>query len=55
MSVKPAKKASRIGGALRKHALSYPETREDRPWGHSAFKVKGKSFVLMGDDEEGLR
>src|SRR5262249_45789303 len=33
--------------ALRKLALSYPESREEFPWGHSAFKVKGKVFLFM--------
>ena len=28
-------------------ALAYPDTREDHPWGHSAFKVRGKSFLLL--------
>ena len=27
---------------LRKAALAFPETVEDFPWGHSAFKVSGK-------------
>jgi hypothetical protein len=40
--------------ALRKAALSYPETIEDFPWGHSAFKVAGKkAFLFMGENEEG--
>jgi predicted DNA-binding protein (MmcQ/YjbR family) len=47
-------KASRIGEAIRKRALSYPETTEDFPWGESAFKVKGKTFVFMRDREEGV-
>ena len=39
---------------LRKAALVYPDTVEDFPWGHSAFKVAGKkAFLFMGDDEEG--
>lgn len=33
---------------VRKFALSYPETREDHPWGESAIKVKSKTFVFMG-------
>ena len=37
--------------ALRKHCLSYPEATEDFPWGHSAFKVKGKSFCFMSHHE----
>ena len=48
-----AKKATRMGQAIRKHALSFPETAEEFPWGESAFKVKGKTFVFMRDDEEG--
>lgn len=36
---------------LRAHALGFPETTEDFPWGHSAFKVRGKTFVFMGGDE----
>src|ERR1044071_3438216 len=32
---------------LRAHALKYPETTEAFPWGESAFKVKGKTFVFM--------
>ena len=45
---------SRIGDAIRKRCLAYPETAESFPWGESAFKVKGKTFVFMRDDEEGL-
>jgi len=42
------------GKALRKSALAYPDTVEDFPWGHSAFKVAGKkAFLFMGADEEG--
>jgi predicted DNA-binding protein (MmcQ/YjbR family) len=41
---------SRIGEAIRKQALGYPETAESFPWGESAFKVKGKTFVFMRDD-----
>jgi predicted DNA-binding protein (MmcQ/YjbR family) len=33
---------------IRAFALTYPETREDHPWGESAIKVKGKTFVFMG-------
>ncbi len=38
---------------LRKRALAYPETSEDFPWGHSAFKVKGKGFLFtyLNEDE----
>jgi predicted DNA-binding protein (MmcQ/YjbR family) len=39
---------------LRKIALSYPDTREDHPWGESAFKVKSKVFVIANITKEGL-
>jgi predicted DNA-binding protein (MmcQ/YjbR family) len=40
--------------ALRKAALVYPDTVEDFPWGHAAFKVAGKkAFMFMGGDEDG--
>ena len=38
---------TRAESALREHALAYPETHEDFPWGHSAIKVKGKAFLFM--------
>ncbi|MSQ96731.1 MAG: MmcQ/YjbR family DNA-binding protein [Gemmataceae bacterium] len=38
--------------ALRKHALAYPETSEDFPWGHAAYKVKGKIFLSTYLDEK---
>jgi predicted DNA-binding protein (MmcQ/YjbR family) len=50
----PDKKYSRIGQAIRKRALSYPDTNEDFPWGESAFKVKGKTFVFMSDGSDGV-
>jgi predicted DNA-binding protein (MmcQ/YjbR family) len=40
-----------IGKELRTRSLSYPETAEEFPWGESAFKVKGKTFVFMRADE----
>ena len=40
--------------ALRAHALSYPEVKEEFPWGHSAFKVKGKVFMFMSAHVGGL-
>ncbi|HND29628.1 MAG TPA: MmcQ/YjbR family DNA-binding protein [Myxococcota bacterium] len=32
---------------IRSFALSFPNTTEDFPWGESAFKVKGKTFLFM--------
>jgi predicted DNA-binding protein (MmcQ/YjbR family) len=40
---------------VRRYALSFPETREDHPWGESAFKVRGKTFLFMGGGENELR
>lgn len=41
----------KAAASLRKHALGYPETIEDFPWEHSAFKVKGKIFLFTFLDE----
>ena len=45
---------SRIGASIRKLCLSYPKTEESFPWGESAFKVGGKTFVFMSDGAEGV-
>lgn len=50
---KPGAKAARYVRELRKFCLSFPQTREDHPWDHSAFKVKGKTFLFVGADAEG--
>jgi predicted DNA-binding protein (MmcQ/YjbR family) len=39
--------------ALRAHALSYPETHEEFPWGERVVKVRGKVFVFMGHPAPG--
>ena len=36
--------------ALRSHALSLPEAGEEFPWGHSAFKVRGKTFLFLNKE-----
>jgi predicted DNA-binding protein (MmcQ/YjbR family) len=33
---------------IRAFALSFPETREDRPWGEDVVKVRRKIFVFLG-------
>jgi predicted DNA-binding protein (MmcQ/YjbR family) len=48
------KNAKTLAGKLRKRALSYPDTREDFPWGESAFKAKGKTFVFMHADDKDI-
>lgn len=39
---------------LAKFALSFPETFEDNPWGHRAFKAKKPIFVFLVLDVRGL-
>ena len=39
---------------LRAHGLSLPEAVEEHPWGHSAIKVRGKSFVFLNLDPDRL-
>ena len=36
---------------LRTHALSYPEAKEDFPWGERVVKVRGKVFLFLGKGE----
>ena len=38
--------------ALAKLAAAYPETVEDHPWDHRAFKIRGKTFVWLSGDAE---
>jgi predicted DNA-binding protein (MmcQ/YjbR family) len=40
--------------AIRAFALAYPEATEDFPWGHSAFKVRGKAFAFMTAEDGAL-
>ena len=40
--------------ALRAYALAYPEAHEENPWGHSAIKVRGKTFVFLHSDDSGM-
>src|SRR6476660_171016 len=50
----PKQNAAAIAKKLRSHALAYPSTTEAFPWGESAFKVKGKTFVFMRADPDDL-
>ena len=38
--------------ALRDFGLGLPEAVEEFPWGHSALKVRGKTFVFLADEKE---
>jgi predicted DNA-binding protein (MmcQ/YjbR family) len=51
---KPKPDIARAEAAIAKLAAAYPEVREDRPWGHSAFKVLGKTFLFLYADGDGL-
>jgi predicted DNA-binding protein (MmcQ/YjbR family) len=37
--------------ALRRHGLGFPEAVEDFPWGHTALKVRGKTFAWLDESE----
>lgn len=47
----PKKTLESLERELRDFAMTYPEAHEDHPWGHSAIKVKGKSFLFLGGDK----
>lgn len=47
-------KAGSAEAALRTHALSYPDAREDFPWGERVVKVRGKVFLFLGQADGGL-
>ncbi|MBI2215274.1 MAG: MmcQ/YjbR family DNA-binding protein [Acidobacteria bacterium] len=38
---------TRADNALRAHALKYPDSYEEFPWGHRAIKINGKAFVFI--------
>ena len=52
MAKTSAAKAARAH--LRKKALAYPEAFEDFPWGDAVYKVRGKIFLFLGVDADGL-
>jgi hypothetical protein len=40
--------------AVRRLALSFPETEEKETWGHPTFRVRDKMFMTMGADGTGV-
>ena len=40
-----------IENKLRAFAMDYPDTIEDFPWGHRAFKVNKKVFLFLACDK----
>ena len=39
---------------LRSHGLAFPEAVEDFPWGHTALKVRNKTFVWLDESDGAL-
>jgi predicted DNA-binding protein (MmcQ/YjbR family) len=52
--VSPADRPKGNQGILRTFALAYPGAHEEFPWGERVIKVKGKVFVFLGRDDQGL-
>lgn len=50
----PKPDVARVEAAIAKLAVAYPDVTEESPWGHRAFKVRGKTFLFMGADSEAL-
>jgi len=46
----PRKNPPPLEKELRRIAMTYPEVREEFPWGERAFKVAKKVFVFLGSD-----
>jgi predicted DNA-binding protein (MmcQ/YjbR family) len=46
-TVKKVSPLTRAESLLRDTALEYPHTEEAHPWGETAIKVKGKTFLFM--------
>jgi predicted DNA-binding protein (MmcQ/YjbR family) len=40
--------------AVKKYAAKKEGAWEDHPWGHTAFKIVKKMFVILGDEEGGF-
>ena len=45
---------ARARARLRRRALSYPEAREEFPWGECVIKVRGKIFLFLSGSGGGL-
>jgi predicted DNA-binding protein (MmcQ/YjbR family) len=39
---------------LRAHGLAFPEVVEDFPWGHTALKVRNKTFLWLDESDGAL-
>jgi predicted DNA-binding protein (MmcQ/YjbR family) len=45
---------ARAEAAIVKIAEGFPEVTESGPWGHRAFKIRGKTFLFLVADGDGL-
>ena len=51
---KPKAEIARVEKAIEAMAMAYPSVTLDHPWGHSAFKVRGKVFLFLSADADGV-
>jgi predicted DNA-binding protein (MmcQ/YjbR family) len=51
---KPKPDIARAEAAIAAQAMAYPETTEDNPWGHRAFKVRGKTFLFLATESNAV-
>jgi predicted DNA-binding protein (MmcQ/YjbR family) len=51
---KPNADIARAEKAIAALAMAYPSVTLDHPWGHSAFKVRGKVFLFLSADADGV-
>ncbi len=45
---------ARAEKAIAERALGYPEVVEEAPWGHRAFKIRGKTFLFLSAEADHL-
>jgi predicted DNA-binding protein (MmcQ/YjbR family) len=50
----PNVRPTRQEAPLRNYALGFPEAWEDFPWGHRAYKVRNKIFLILGGEKNRL-
>ena len=53
-STKPKPDVLRAEAAIAQLAQAFPGVTEEHPWGHRAFKVRGKTFLFLGADASGV-
>lgn len=53
-STQPKPDVLRAEAAIAQLAAAFPGVTEEHPWGHRAFKVRGKTFLFLGADADGV-